>query len=73
MPVLCREVQDGAGRCREVQLQSDTFRQPLIIATVRRSCFCPSILSTATLALQVRLSISLNVVDLVANYRHLAG
>lgn len=47
--------------------QSDAFRQPRITSQLLLS------FHTATLALQVRLSISLNVVDLVANYRHLAG
>lgn len=65
MPVLCREVQDGAGCIRKAT--------PFVSHGLRRSCYCPSGFHTATLALQVRLSISLNVVDLVANYRHLAG
>jgi hypothetical protein len=60
-------MQGGAGICRDVQLQSDAFHQPLITSELLSSSH------TAALALQVRLSISLNVVDLVAIYRHLAG
>lgn len=60
-------MQGGAGWRREVHSQSDAFRQPRITSQLLLS------FHTATLALQVRLSISLNVVDLVANYRHLAG